>query len=195
MQKCKLIIGLVFIWLLTACATKVVSSSEYLLVDTKIKQIEVRTTPAMSIQFMPITMANYLVGNEMVLVTQQGQVYRSKKHLWAEPLSPQLSRLTLQRLEKSLPNITWFGGQRLPSEAIAVLNVKVDSFYADLDGTIYISGRWQLLSSLGELMDSKTFNVTDTLKSDGYLTMVKTLSDAWFHKVINMMVDSIVKSL
>ena len=95
MQKCKLIIGLAFIWLLTACATKVVPSNEYLLVDKNIKEIEVKTTPSMPIQFMPITMANYLAGNEIVLVTQQGQVYRSKNHLWAETLSPQLSRLTI----------------------------------------------------------------------------------------------------
>ncbi|MDB4838036.1 PqiC family protein [Marinomonas sp.] len=195
MKKCKVVLCLLLIWLTTACATKVAPSSEYLLIDQHAQHVTAMTTSSLAIQFMPVSMANYLSGNEIVLVTKQGQVHRSKNHLWAETLSPQLSRLTLQRLEKSLPNITWFGGQRLPPESIAVLNIEVDDFYADLKGVVHISGRWQLLSALGEVLSVKTFYATEDLKADGYLNMVKTLSDIWFQKVVSSISENISMSM
>lgn len=188
---------LVFItaWLVTACATPVAPSNEYLLIDMNLKNVETQSTKVVSVQLMPIFVANYLAGNEIVLVTKQGEVHRSKNNLWAESLSPQLTRLTQQRLEKMLPNVTLFGGQRLPAEAISVLNIEVDDFYADLEGMVHISGRWQLISELGELSASDTFYVSDELESDGYSTMVQTLSTSWFNQVIKPMAQDIAMVL
>jgi uncharacterized lipoprotein YmbA len=83
----------------------------------------------------------------------------------------------------------------LPSYAIALLNIEVDDFYADLDGMIYISGRWQLISATGELTVSDTFYVNSALQSDGYSTMVQTLSSSWFNQVIDPIADSLAKAL
>lgn len=195
MMKWRVFLILVAVWLVTACATPVAPSNEYLLIDMDLKNVETQSTKVVSVQLMPIFVANYLAGNEIVLVTKQGGVHRSKSNLWAESLSPQLTRLTQQRLEKTLPNVTLFGGQRLPAEAISVLNIEVDGFYADLEGIIHISGRWQLISELGELSASDTFYVSDELKSDGYSTMVQTLSASWFNQVIHPMAQEIAAVL
>ncbi len=187
------------LWLLLACSfvagcsTPAVQSHEYLLMDAGLKSAQPQSTRRISVQLMPIVVANYLAGNEIVLVTKQGDVHRSQSNLWAETLSPQLTRLTQQRLEKTLPNITWFGGQRLPSYAIALLNIEVDDFYADLEGIVHISGRWQMISANGELSASNTFYVQSELTSDGYSTMVQTLSASWFDKVIDPMAKEMAK--
>ncbi|MGO2232454.1 hypothetical protein B6N13_04335 [Marinomonas sp. UCMA 3892] len=181
-------------WMMIGCATPTPPSKEYLLMDTGLHNTQVQVTKKISVQLMPIVVANYLAGNEIVLVTKQGDVHRSQSNLWAESLSPQLTRLTQQRLEKALPNITWFGGQRLPSYAIALLNIEVDDFYADLEGMIHISGRWQVISATGELSASNTFEVQRKLKSDGYSTMVQTLSASWFDQVIGPMAKEIAQS-
>jgi uncharacterized lipoprotein YmbA len=191
MMTWRVFLVLIAAWLVTACATQVAPSNEYLLLDMDLKTVETQSTKVVSVQLMPIFVANYLAGNEIVLVTKQGEVHRSKSNLWAESLSPQLTRLTQQRLEKTLPNVTLFGGQRLPAEAISVLNIEVDDFYADLEGMVHISGRWQLISELGELSASDTFYVSDELKSDGYSTMVQTLSASWFNQVIKPMAQDI----
>ncbi|WP_417537518.1 PqiC family protein [Marinomonas sp.] len=187
------------LWLLLACSfvagcsAPAVQSYEYLLMDAGLKSAQPQSTRRISVQLMPIVVANYLAGNEIVLVTKQGDVHRSQSNLWAETLSPQLTRLTQQRLEKTLPNITWFGGQRLPSYAIALLNIEVDDFYADLEGIVHISGRWQMISANGELSASNTFYVQSELTSDGYSTMVQTLSASWFDKVIDPMAKEMAK--
>ncbi|WP_232728822.1 PqiC family protein [Marinomonas sp. ef1] len=181
-------------WMMAGCATPTPPSKEYLLMDTGLKNAQAQATQKMSVQLMPIVVANYLAGNEIVLVTKRGDVHRSQSNLWAESLSPQLTRLTQQRLEKTLPNITWFGGQRLPSYAIALLNIEVDDFYADLEGMIHISGRWQVIAATGELSASNTFEVQRKLKSDGYSTMVQTLSASWFDQVIDPMAKEIAQS-
>ena len=182
-------------WLLTACASTVAPSNEYLLMDVDLGVAESKSTPMLEIQLMPISVSSYLAGNEIVLVSKQGAVHRSKSNLWAETLSAQLTRLTQQRLEKTLPNIRWFGGQRLPANAIAALSIEVDNFYADLEGIIHIAGRWQLISAMGELTASNTFYVTDKLPSDGYTSMVQTLSSSWFKNVVVMMSKEVAKTL
>ncbi|MGJ8646412.1 PqiC family protein [Marinomonas colpomeniae] len=194
-MKWRMFLMVVIAWLVTACAAPVAPSNEYLLMDAELSDVEAQATPVIAVQLMPVYVANYLAGNEIVLVTTQGSVHRSKSNLWAETLSPQLTRLTQQRLEKTLPNITWFGGQRLPANAIATLSIDVDDFYADLDGVIHISGRWQLISELGELSISNTFSVKDILKSDGYSTMVQTLSSSWFNHVIDSIAKDIARTL
>jgi uncharacterized protein len=74
------------------------------------------------------------------------------------------------------------------------LNIEVDDFYADLEGMIHISGRWQVISATGELSTSNTFEVQRKLKSDGYSTMVQTLSASWFDQVIGPMAKEIAQS-
>lgn len=181
-------------WVVVGCSTTAVQSSEYLLIDTGLKGAKALPTKSTSVQLMPVVVANYLASNEIVLVANNGTVHRSQSNLWAETLSPQLTRLTQQRLEKTLPDITWFGGQRLPSYAIALLNIEVDDFYADLEGVVHISGRWQLISAAGELSASNTFYVKSELKADGYSIMVQTLSASWFNQVVDPMAKEIAQS-
>ncbi len=180
--------------ILSGCATQVETSHEYLLMDTATYQIESEETQAASVQLMPIVVANYLAGNEIVLISDEGKVYRSQTNLWAEPLSQQLTRLTQQRLEKTLPDLSWFVRQRLPSYAIAQMDIEIDRFFADLNGVIHIAGRWQLISPEGDVMLSRVFDVTDTLNSDGYPAMTQTLANNWFEQVVIPMTHDIAKT-
>lgn len=186
-----LLLGSVY---LSGCATQGdVRNYEYLLIDNVSSQIDRMETKPVSVQLMPIEVANYLTGNEIVLVSNTGEVHRSQLNLWAEPLSPQLTRLTQQRLEKSLPQITWFVRQRLPSYAIAQLSIEVDHFFADLNGLVHITGRWQLLSPEGDLVASQAFDVEDALKKDGYAALTQTLANNWFEQVIATIAQDISK--
>jgi len=195
MMKFRLFLILVIGWMMTACATNVAPANEYLLMDSSLDTVSTQETQKLSIQLSPVVVASYLAGNEIVLVTKQGEVHRSQNNLWAESLSSQLTRLTQQRLERTFPNITWFGGQRLPASTIGLLNIEVDGFYADLNGVVHISGRWQVISETGQLSASDTFYVTDELKTDGYSTMVRTLSGSWFNQVIDPMTKNITEIL
>ncbi|WP_137169918.1 membrane integrity-associated transporter subunit PqiC [Marinomonas sp. FW-1] len=190
----RVILLLIVSWMVVGCSTPAVQSHEYLLMDADLKEVPALPTNSTSVQLMPVVVANYLAGNEIVLVTNKGTVHRSQSNLWAETLSPQLTRLTQQRLERTLPDITWFAGQRLPSYAIALLNIEVDDFYADLEGVAHISGRWQIISETGELSASNTFYVKKELQADGYSAMVQTLSASWFNQVVDPMAQAIAQS-
>lgn len=181
--------------LLTACASPTPPSYEYLLIDQMDQPVEAKPTPSVQVQMMPVVVANYLAGNEIVLVTNTGSVHRSQSHLWAEPLAPQLTRLTQQRFEKALPQVSWFARQRLPSYAIAQLNIEVDRFYADLKGEVHITGRWQFISARGNIIHTQVFDVTDYLRSDGYGPLTQTLAKNWLQKVIDPMAEQIALAL
>jgi len=180
---------------LVGCASPAPPSYEYLLVDSSSDKVSAIATAPMQIQMMPVEVANYLSGNEIVLVSKTGAVHRSQSHLWAEPLAPQLTRLTQQRLEKSLKNIAWYARQRLPSYAIAQLNIEVDRFYADLQGGVNITGRWQLRSAEGEILKTQVFDVTDYLRSDGYSALTQTLANNWINQIVEPMAKQIAEAL
>ncbi|RNF52128.1 hypothetical protein EBI00_04275 [Marinomonas hwangdonensis] len=183
----------VIAWLMVGCATPVSPSKEYLLTDEALSTVRVQSTNPVFIQLMPVSMANYLVGNEMVLVTRQGQVHRSKNNLWAEPLSSQLGRLIQQRLESALPDITWVNTQAFFPQDAYELHVEIDTFFADLEGVTMISGRWYMATKTGELLLADTFNATNNMQSDGYQSMVKALSQSWSEQVITNLTQEIAR--
>lgn len=183
----------VIAWLMVGCATPISPSKEYLLTDEALSTVRVQSTSPVFIQLMPVSMANYLVGNEMVLVTRQGQVHRSKNNLWAEPLSSQLGRLIQQRLESALPDITWVNTQAFFPQDAYELHVEIDTFFADLEGVTMISGRWYMATKTGELLLADTFNATNNMQSDGYQSMVKALSQSWSEQVITNLTQEIAR--
>ncbi|MDP5055462.1 MAG: PqiC family protein [Marinomonas hwangdonensis] len=183
----------VIAWLMVGCATPISPSKEYLLTDEALSTVRVQSTNPVFIQLMPVSMANYLVGNEMVLVTRQGQVHRSKNNLWAEPLSSQLGRLIQQRLESALPDITWVNTQAFFPQDAYELHVEIDTFFADLEGVTMISGRWYMATKTGELLLADTFNATNNMQSDGYQSMVKALSQSWSEQVITNLTQEIAR--
>lgn len=185
------IIVCVIAWWLVGCATPVTPSKEYLLTDETLSTVPVQQTKSVFVQLMPVNMANYLLGNEMVLVTQQGEVHRSKNTLWAEPLSSQLNRLIHQRLEVVLPDIRWVNSQNFFSNDAYELHLEVDAFFANLEGVTTISGRWYMATKTGELRLSNTFSVAANMPSDGYQSMVKALSDSWSNQVMTAITQDI----
>lgn len=189
----RLLVWGVIAWLMVGCATPVSPSKEYLLTDEALSTVREQSTKPVFIQLMPVSMANYLVGNEMVLVTRQGQVHRSKNNLWAEPLSSQLSRLIQQRLESALPDITWVNTQAFFPQDAYELHVEIDAFFADLEGVTMISGRWYMATKTGDLLLADTFNATANMQSDGYQSMVKALSQSWSEQVITNLTQEIAR--
>lgn len=191
-----------FAFLLTGCATTQVPSNEYLLMDSDTAALAKPVSPSVAsnkavklgVQLLPIKVADYLAGNEMVLVSKKGEVFRSQQNLWAEPLASQLNRLTIQAFIKRLPNIEWYGQQPLVS-SLDRLSIEVDTFYGDLSGKVQIAGRWRLLSPTGDLLASKEFVAQGALQNSGYPALVQTLGSVWFQKVIDPMADTINSTL
>lgn len=181
--------------LLAGCATTEVASNEYLLMDNTPKIVISDPKTQVNIQLMPIQVADYLAGSEIVLLSKPGMVYRSQQNLWAEPLSAQLNRLTMQGLIQRLPDTNWYKGHNAQVANLLKLSVEVDAFYGDLEGQVHVSGRWTLLSGSGQILRSKAFMVTDKLNENGYPALVQTLASTWFQKVMDPMAKSITDAL
>jgi len=181
--------------LLSACSSNPTVNNEYLLMDEAKSSSEANNSVHADIQLLPIKMAPYLAGYEIVLVSKQGEVHRSQQNLWAEPLAAQLHRLTLQRLSTQLPNINWFSEAPSRSSAQKQLNIEVNEFFADLEGLTHISGRWQLFSSQGELLASSDFSESIKLSEAGYPTLVQAFADSWFNKVVVNIADQVSVAL
>lgn len=181
--------------LLAGCATTEVMSNEYLLMDNTPKIVISDPKTQVNIQLMPIQVADYLAGSEIVLLSKQGMVYRSQQNLWAEPLSAQLNRLTMQGLIQRLPDTNWYKGHNTQVANLLKLSVEVDAFYGDLEGQVHVSGRWTLLSDSGKILRSKAFMVNEKLNENGYPALVQTLASTWFQQVMNPMAKSITDAL
>jgi uncharacterized lipoprotein YmbA len=185
-------------WLLSACAVSSTAPSgpnEYLLMDSEKTTEPVMNTSPADVQLLPIKVAPYLAGNDIILVSEQGEVHRSQQNLWAEPLSPQLHRITLQRLAVLLPNINFFGRATEKSLTMNKLNIEINEFYADLSGITHISGRWQLFAPSGELLIANEFSEQSTLKQSGYPTLVNTLASSWIHTILAPLSTDIAQSI
>ncbi|MFI8620283.1 MAG: ABC-type transport auxiliary lipoprotein family protein [Marinomonas sp.] len=182
-------------WLLAGCASTALPSSEYLLMDNTPKMVISDPKTQVNIQLMPIQVADYLAGSEIVLLSKQGEVHRSQQNLWAEPLSSQLNRLTMQGLIQRLPAANWYKGHNTRVSNLLKLSIEVDAFYGGLDGQVYVSGRWTLFSETGQIIRSHGFMVKETLSENGYSALVQTLASTWFQKVIDPMAKSITDAL
>lgn len=185
-------------WLLSACAVSSTAPSgpnEYLLMDSEKSTEQVINTSPADVQLLPIKVAPYLAGNDIILVSEQGEVHRSQQNLWAEALAPQLHRITLHRLAEQLPNINFFGRATEKSTTMNKMNIELNEFYADLTGVTHISGRWQLFAPSGELIANNEFSEKAKLTQTGYPTLVKTLSTSWIKGVIGPMPTQLAESL
>lgn len=181
--KVLLVGGLV--WLLVGCTTPQMASSEYLLMDNTPQVVINDARTRVNIQLLPIQVADYLAGSEIVLLSKQGDVYRSQQNLWAEPLSAQLNRLTMQGFTQRLPLTTWYRGNHSQVNDLLKLGIEVDAFYGDLEGQVHVSGRWTLFSASGQIIRSKAFVVSEKLAASGYSALVQTLAQTWFQKVLD----------
>ena len=196
MRNWRLFCVVIISGLLVACSTPPVApSKEYLLLDKGQVEAEPIATKSVAMHLLPVSVAPYLLGTELVLVSSQGEVFRSQNNLWAEPLSTQLTRISQQSLEHSLPDITWFGHQSVPVDGVYQLNLEVDAFYADLEGNVHITGRWQLVSPARELLQVDTFTIVEPLQADGFPAMVNTLSHLWLEKVLMKIAQQIPQAL
>ncbi|REG84278.1 PqiC family protein [Marinomonas pollencensis] len=182
-------------WLLLGCANTPLTSSEYLLMDNTPKVVIDDARTEVNIQLLPIQVADYLAGSEIVLLSKQGEVYRSQQNLWAEPLSAQLNRLTMQGFMQRLPLTDWYRGNHSKMNDLLKLSIEVDAFYGDLEGRVHVSGRWTLFSASGQIMRDKSFMVSEKLAQSGYPKLVQTLAKTWFQKVLDPISKQVSEAL
>ncbi|MFM2484466.1 PqiC family protein [Celerinatantimonas yamalensis] len=194
MNRWRMVYSLAALVLLAGCShsESTQGTQEYLLsVSRSVPAIQNASPQTGAIQLLAIQLPDYLDGNQMIIVSPQGQVYRSRQHLWAEPLASQLRRLTQTRLAERLPQINWFvAGKDQPR---AQLQIECTQFMTDTQGNVHISGYWQLLSSHHERQSRHAFQISAPLAHSGYLAMSQTLSQSWL-KIVDKMAQILAHS-
>lgn len=169
---------LIALLLISGCSNTPKTTHEYLLtIPAKVKALSKPAKLPEHITLMPIDLASYLNGIEMVQISPNGQLFRAQNHLWAEPLTQQLQQTTLTYLSSRFPTIDWYGLQDETQEA--QLHIHINQFVADTQGLVHIEGNWQLYRSNGRLLIQGNFNLKQPLQHNGYLAMTQSLSSLW----------------
>ncbi|CAG9000566.1 MAG: Intermembrane transport lipoprotein PqiC [Candidatus Celerinatantimonas neptuna] len=169
---------LIALLLISGCSSTPRKTHEYLLtIPVKIHALAHPSLLPKNITLMPIDLAGYLDGIEMVQISPDGQLFRAQNHLWAEPLPQQLQQITRNYLSMRLPTINWY---HLDDRVKTVqLNIHINQFVADTQGLVHINGNWQLYQNDGHLLIQGDFNLKQPLRHDGYLAMTQSLSSLW----------------
>lgn len=165
---------------LTSCSSKSVPpADEYLLSGKAGQPIQHAQNDIKCIRLYPVSIANYLTGDQMLLVGKDGRVYRARHHLWAESVDAQLGRVALTQLASLLPDIHWYESAAPAERTCLGLLVRVDAFQATLDGYAEIRGSWKLSAPKGILVAGDGFDRKNPLLEEGYPAMVQALGLGW----------------
>ncbi len=171
-------------------ATHAPSAEEFLLTAEKPAPLQEAETSIRAVYIKPVRVADYLKGDRMVIVKEGGQISRTSRHLWAEPLAAQLRRTARIHLAARLPEIHWSESEMPAEQPRADLMIRVDSFQATWSGHAEISGCWQMLSPEGRLLEEKRFHRRCPLRHSGYQAMVKALNQCW-----NEIIDCLARNI
>lgn len=142
-------------------------------------------------QVSRVQVPTYLSGSAMVLIDEQGQVYRARQHLWAEPLSNQLTRLTWQRLQQRLPKWTWLPPENHYAKPAAQLSLTLSRFEADFQGDSRIEGQWRWVSAAGDQAYCGTVVGRWPLAQSGYAGMAQALANNWSQQIIDTVAEAL----
>lgn len=165
---------------LTGCATaSKPGAEEYLLSGKAAEPLPDTETDMREVRIYPVRVAEFLGGNSMVMLGENGQVHRTGHHLWAEPLSGQLTRTLRVRLADRLPEINWQEEAVSGEKDSPVLLVRVDAFQVTGSGWAEIRGYWKLSHPGGDLIGKKRFHIRRPLPDSGYPAMVRALNRGW----------------
>jgi len=176
---------------LTGCATaSKPGAEEYLLSGKAAKPLPETETDMREVRIYPVRVAEFLGGNSMVILGENGQVHRAGRHLWAEPLSGQLTRTLRVRLADRLPGINWQEESVSGEKDSPVLLVRVDAFQVTETGWAEIRGYWKLSHPGGDLIAKKRFHIRRPLPDSGYPAMVRALNRGW-----NEVVDDLARKM
>lgn len=136
------------------------------------------------IQIKAIKIPGYLEKPNIVMVDPDGQVYLASQHLWAEPLSSQLEKMTLRRLKERLPELTWVPSYQYIRPTL-LLDIEVYRFHADKHGKITAAGHWSLWSASKQLLHEASFESVDMMQQNGYPAMTQQLSHLWLTQIVD----------
>lgn len=176
---------------LTGCATaSKPGAEEYLLSGKAAEPLPDAGTDMREVRIYPVRVAEFLSGNSMVILGENGQVHRAVRHLWAEPLSGQLTRTLRIRLAERLPEINWQEEAVSAEKDSPVLLVRVDAFQVTGSGWAEIRGYWKLSHPQGDLIARERFDVRRPLPDSGYPAMVRALNRGW-----NEVVDDLARKM
>ncbi|MFO7818442.1 MAG: PqiC family protein [Thermodesulfobacteriota bacterium] len=175
-----LLFSVYIVLFLTGCSsTSVPPVDEYLLsgkVEQPMRQVE---TDIKCVRLYPVSVADYLAGDRMLVVGEDGRVYRARHHLWAESVAAQLGRIARTQLASRLPDVDWYESAAPAERKCFRLLIRVDAFQATLDGYAQIRGNWKLFSAKGVLVAKDRFDQKNPLPQSGYPPMVEALNRGW----------------
>ena len=186
-----LLLPVCMILFLAGCtSTSVPPVDEYLLSGKAEQCMQKVETDIKCVRLYPVSVADFLTGDRMLVVGENGRVYRARHHLWAESVAAQLGRITRVQLTSRLPDINWYESAAPAERKCLRLLIRVDGFQATLDGYAEIRGNWKLSSAKGVLVAKDRFDQKNPLPKDGYPPMVEALNQGW-----NLIVNDIARKV
>lgn len=166
------------------------SVQEYLMTQPTASALPDQGTPQIT-QLQRVQVPTYLSGSAMVLIDEQGQVFRARQHLWAEPLNDQLTRLAWQRLQQRLPQWTWLPPDAVYPKPAARLSLTLSRFEANFKGDSHIEGQWLWISATGDHIECGQLASHWPLAQSGYTGMAQALAQNWSQAIIDTLAQSL----
>lgn len=129
-----------------------------------------------------IQVANYLDKNGIVYQTDDMQYVTANNNLWLTPLSDQIKQRLVQDLAVLMPN--YLLTTQPTNNPKATLTLYIDSFHGVYTGDAVIKGYWVITTVKDVII--KHFDYRLRLTDDGYLAVVKALSQGWQEEEIDL---------
>ena len=171
-----LVLALLLMPFLTACASSVSPPSRYML--PAISPSVTSASPQTHIQIPLPRLAHYLDVDGIVFQLDDIEMREAREHQWADTLANQLERNLRGNLAQTLPSVRFSRADGLSDGALS-LYLDVDEFQGRHDGYAVTSGQWQLRDSKNILLYLGSFHARTALSDDGYPALVRALGQSW----------------
>jgi hypothetical protein len=177
----KLLLSLIIMASLTACAAPTPVSYYQLTVPTAVAVPQQSTETTLSLMLHPVKVANYLNGAGLVMQRSEVELVIASRHLWADALDQQLYRLLVEQLQARLPKMPLTSARSINSVQLQLI---IDRFHANDKGMAIVSGHYTISSASERI--TEPFSYEQALAADGYAALVTALSVSWQQLMTDM---------
>ncbi|MCV2502526.1 MAG: ABC-type transport auxiliary lipoprotein family protein [Neisseriaceae bacterium] len=169
------IIAFCLILFLNACASNAINTEYYYLPNSDfIPPLQINNAVEVT-----VNTADYLSSSSIAIGEKNtNSIHLTTNHLWAESLSKAIQSNISNKLNQlGMSNSYAFSIYPNPN-ASERLEIVIDRFQVNLDGTVEVAGHAKLLDAQDKIKNALAFKETALQKTHGYQGMLEALDDA-----------------
>ena len=140
----------------------------------EVTPLGVVSAPAQSLVLEKLQLADILDSDRIVMQMDDVSLQTTRDHLWAAPLSEELTTAIHARLASRLPQVRITAprpGQVSPPS----LQLSIAQFQGTMQGYAVLSGEWQWRASAQSAVQRQQFSFSTALTDSGYPALVRAL--------------------